>query len=214
MVFVDLNTIQRSDVWSTHSGRVFRGPIRDNSQQGLSMDTAVDVSPKVIPNDATTFEAGGKVFHKASGLSLNRYGWMEDLNVELGYGRNPMDLFKDHKAAFQQLNKQEFAEAAVSLHYAMTGIARIADREPHAAVKMCMLFWNYEGEDVKTMTDDLMAEKIELVTKEGFDAAFFFTQALSNAPGLLAAYRLSIQNTSEKEEAKGPESGGQNELKT
>jgi hypothetical protein len=52
-----------------------------------------------------------------------------------------------------------------------------------------MLFWNYEGEKVATMTEELMSEKVADMEESGIDFGYFFDQALSTVPGLLSAYR-------------------------
>ena len=155
------------------------------------MDQAVEWSPNPITYDQSVrvVELCGRKYHKADSVSAHRYGWMERLNAELAYGRSVEELFHGDKRAFEELNKQQFAQAAVSIHNNMAGLAKIADNVPHAAFKLCMLFWNYEGEQVGTMTDELMREKVDDVMKSGVDHAFFFVQAASNVPGFLAAYR-------------------------
>lgn len=165
------------------------------------MDPAVkfDPNPLTVAPDAREFTGkSGKVYHKADSLSARRYGIMEVLNVRLGYGRTPLELFNSHKKAFGLLDKQKFAEAAVEIHTSMAGLGAIADGREHPAVAMTMLFWNAEGEDVATMTDDQLAQKVEDVLH--IDVGFFFDQALTNAPGLLSAYREHFRLSSAKED--------------
>lgn len=158
------------------------------------MEHVIELQP-----DAKEFEAGGKKYRKSQRLSFARYGLMEEYNLELGYGRTPKEIFAEQQVQFELLNKQKFAECAVSVHNSMSGIARIVDRDPHPMFKQCALFWNYEGEDVRYMTDELLAEKFKDWADAGIDAAFFFGQAVSNVPGLLAAYRLLTKDYSQKE---------------
>lgn len=155
--------------------------------------------PVTIAPDARTFEANGRTYHKADSISAMRWKWMEMLNVELAYGRNPGEMFAGCRKAFDLLNKQQFAEAAVAIHDQMSGLAKIADGREHVVIRLTMLFWNYEGEDTRTMTDELMERKVDDVMKAGIDIGFFFSQALSNAPGLLAAYREHSQASSKKD---------------
>ena len=174
----------------------------------------VSIEPRTIPDNATQFEANGKVYRKANSLSFNRYGWMEQLQVKLGFGRDPHEMFKSEAEAFGLLNKMKFAEAAVHINNNMSGLAAIAEREPHPIFKMCALFWNYEGESVGTMTDDLMAEKMADWDASGIDSAFFFRSAMVNVPGLLAAYRACISHFSTEILPTGPEPSVSSELKT
>jgi hypothetical protein len=174
----------------------------------------VSIEPRTVPDNATEFEANGKTYRKANSLSFNRYGWMEQLQVKLGFGRDPHEMFKSEAEAFGLLNKMKFAEAAVHINNNMSGLAAIAEREPHPIFKMFALFWNYEGENVGTMTDDLMAEKMVDFDASGIDSAFFFRSAMVNVPGLLAAYRACISHFSTEILPTGPEPSVSSELKT
>lgn len=155
-----------------------------------------------IPDDATEFVANGKTYRKSQRISFARYGLMEEFNLELGYGRTPKEIFAEQQVQFDLLNKQKFAECAVSIHNSMSGIARIVDRahsggaESHPMFKQCALFWNYEGEDVRYLSDELLEEKLKDWAEAGIDAAFFFGQAVRNVPGLLAAYRTLTKDYS------------------
>lgn len=164
------------------------------------MDTELKWSPNpvIIAPDARSFQANGRTYHKADSISAKRYGWMERENVKLAYGRNPGELFQGYKTAFELLNKMKFAEASVSLFDQMKGIGDIADGREHPAIRITMLFWNYEGEQVGSMSEELMQEKVNDVMEAGIDVGFFFAQAVSNAPGLLAAYREHSQASSVK----------------
>ena len=162
------------------------------------MDPALEVITP--PEGCTEFVANGKTYRKSASLSARRYQWMENIRQEMQYGRDPVEVFQTNKQVFELLNKQQFAHAAVLVHGNMTGAAFIADRATHPAVKLFCLFWNYDGEDRKIMTDDLMAEKC--ADMDGVDVGFLFQQAVSNAPGLLAAYRLALEHSSNGESSK------------
>ena len=154
---------------------------------------------RILDQNITEFEANGRVYRKSQHLSFARYGLMEQYNLELGYGRTVHDLFNEQQKAYALVNKQQFADAAVCLHNSMTGIARIADGDVHPMFKQCALFWNYEGEDIRTLSDQQLAVKVQDWTESGIDSAFFFGQAVSNVPGLLAAYREITGVSSNKE---------------
>lgn len=154
---------------------------------------------RVLDPNTTSFEANGKTYRKSQRVSFARYGLMEQFNLELGYGRTVAELFGEQQKLYGLLNKQQFAECAVSVHNSMNGITRVANRDPHPMFKQCALFWNYEGEDVRYLTDELLDIKVQDWSESGIDAAFFFGQAVSNVPGLLAAYRLLTKGSSEAE---------------
>ena len=154
----------------------------------------------VSPNATTITGRSGKVYRKSESLSFARYGMMEKLNVELSYGRTVHEMFQAMKESFELLNnpKGGVADAAVKIHYAMMGIARIADGRDHPAASLCMLFWNTEDEDQGTITPEDLSAKVDDVSH--IDVAFFFGQAVSNVPGLLAAYREITGASSPDEE--------------
>lgn len=145
----------------------------------------------MIPAGATSFTANGKMYHKSESVSFNRHKWLSKLQVELSYGTTVDQLFESQKKQYELLNKQKFADAAVLAHNTMKGIASIADDRAPVAMKLALLFWNYEGEDVRFMTNELMAEKLADMEQEGVDAGFFFAQALSCVPGFISAYTQS-----------------------
>lgn len=163
------------------------------------MDPAVTILPKEIPPDATSFEANGKTYRKASGLSFQRYRWMEGLQQEFWFGRSPEETFKSEKRAYELINKLSFADAAVCLDNSMRGVGQVSDRKINAAFRLCMLFWNYDGEDARFMTDELMASKIADMEAEGIEAGFFFVQAARSVPGYIAACTERSQLSSEKD---------------
>lgn len=151
---------------------------------------------KVEPVTTITGESG-KVYRRSDTISFARYRMMERFNVELSYGRTVHEMFQSQKEAYELLDKLKLAEAAVKIHYSMMGIARIADGRTHPAVSMCMLFWNTEGEPAK-ITPEELEQKVADVSH--LDMAFFFGQAVSSVPGLLAAYRELTPTSSEEKE--------------
>lgn len=175
--------LHRCGLLGGHHGR--------GDKQDLPMDTelAWSPNPKMPGASDTSFTANGKVYHRAEGISFNRHKWLSKMQVELGYGQSVEEFFAGQQEQYDLLNRQKFADAAVSIHNSMKGIASIADDRAPTAMKMTMLFWNYKGEDVRTMTDELMAEKLSDMEIEGISSGFFFDQAFSCVPGLLGAYR-------------------------
>jgi len=156
-----------------------------------------DPNPKRIPPDAKSFMANGREYFKAESVSNQRYLWLQELQVELGYGQTIEDFFAEQRKQYELVNQQKFADAAVSLHNSMNGIRNIADRKPTVAMRIMALFWNYKGEAVGVMTNELMEEKVADWEAEGIDIRDFFREALSVVPGLLSAYAAT--NSSSKE---------------
>lgn len=164
----------------------------------------MDATLEIItpPKDCTEFVVNGKTYRKSGSLSAQRYRWMESIRQEMLYSRDPVEVFQQNKRAYELMNKMQFAEVSVILHTNMTAAAHIADQLPHPLVKMFCLYWNFDGEDRKIMTDDLMAEKV--ADMDGVDSDFLFLSAATNAPGFLAAYRLALEAFSPNGESSNP----------
>lgn len=164
----------------------------------------VVTTPVVIPEGARSFVANGRTYHKAEGLSMRRYLWYQRLSVELATGMGVSDLHAKTREAFDLINKLKFAEASVALHEGLAGYADINEDRYPAAMRMTLLFWNAEGEDIADMSEEIMAKKITDMEEAGIDASFFFVQALTSVHGLVSAY---VERSKGYSPTKRPERG-------
>lgn len=146
-------------------------------------------NPKVILAGAKSLVANGRTYYKAESVSNLRHKWLLRLQVQLAYGRTVEQVFATQKEVHALLNDKKMADAIVRNHDCMKGIASIADDRIEPAMAITLLFWNYQDEDVKDMSDELMAEKVADMEAEGIDMTFFFDQALSSIAGWLSAWR-------------------------
>lgn len=145
---------------------------------------------------ATSFEANGKTYRKASSIAFARFPWLRKLQVDFSYGHSAEELFNGDKKAFELLNAGKNAEAAVALHYNMQGYADIANERHSIASQLMALFWNHDNEDTRYMSDELMAEKMADWEMAGLDLQFVFQQALSAVPALLNAFKQNSGGSS------------------
>lgn len=142
------------------------------------------------------FECGGKTYHACEQLSFARYEKLQTLLIEFAYSGSVGEVYANLKTAFEKLNNQKFAEAAISIHNTMKGIEDI-DRKSTPALKICALFWNVQGEDLADASDIMIDSKISEWGKE-LDVNPFFHQAVCLLPEWRAAYLHYTQNFSEK----------------
>jgi len=144
------------------------------------------------------FTANGKTYHIRKSMSFDRYRMYEKLQIEVGYGANFKQIYDNVKAAYDLVNKSEFANTAVKLHNILAGIKTIESRQI-PALRICALFINADGEDEKVITEEMIDEKIADWEAEGYDIFPFFQLAINSIPDFSLAYKVLSQIHSQTE---------------
>lgn len=156
---------------------------------------AVDLSKKY-------FECQGRKFYVRDSLSFARYREMQKINLEFGYSATFHDIFKNIRAAWDLLNQTKLGEAAVVLHNVMYGVVSLEEKDD-AAIRLCALFIDEEGEDPTVYDEGKMREKIDCWSKE-LDTLPFFQLAANLVPNWTAIYKIvlndGLQAAQKKEE--------------
>lgn len=142
-----------------------------------------------------SFKANGAEYFVESGLSFDRFLMYQMLQVECGYDVSFSSMFENMKKAFELLNKQKPAEAAVIIHNIMQGVAKVEERKI-PVLQMCALFINTKDEDRKKIDNDMVDKKIKDWTEEGLDIRPFFQLALSSIQNFSNAWREISLNIS------------------
>ena len=155
---------------------------------------------KELPADTTAFEASGTKYRVARSVSMDRWEAYELLSVEVGLGRSFAQIMQGLREAYDLTNqvasgKPVFADLAVLLRDMLMGAASVNEGHAHPVLKMCCLFINYEGEDVRTINDEIIAKKLDDWRNEGIDMGFFFDFALRSIPGFFDAYKAVTHGT-------------------
>lgn len=142
---------------------------------------------KRIDFEKGKFTANGKEYTIEGALSIERYAELQIIEKELAYGFTVKSLFDKIKTVWDLLNKMKFAEMAVNLNDMMRGVAKVQEREP-IILKICALFMNTADEDRRTITQDMIKEKITDWKAEGIAMQDFFQVASSSVHGFLEIY--------------------------
>jgi len=142
------------------------------------------------------FECGGRKFYVKDSLSFARYRELQKINLEFGFSATFQDLFKHIREAWDFLNATKLGEAAVVLHNIMYGVVSLDDKDD-AALRLCALFIDEDGEDVTIYDEGKMREKIECWGKE-LSVLPFFQLAVSLVPGWLPSYKIVLNDGSEQ----------------
>jgi len=145
------------------------------------------------------FECQGRKFYIKESLSFNRYRELQKLILEFGYSATFVDIFKNLRIAWDHLNNLKLGDAAVTLHNIMYGIKNLEDKDD-AALRICALFMDEEGEDATQYDEGKMREKVDCWSKE-CSVTPFFQWAANAVPSWINAYRI-VSQSGLKEEGK------------
>lgn len=161
--------------------------------------------PIAVDKNATVIEMNGKKYHKAKSISIARWPFLERYKAAWIHGKQAHEFHKVLGDLYNVVNKGQFGDTAVMLHNLKNDVAGITDtKRLPAAACIAMLFWNYEGEDVGTMSDEHMQTKLNDVSASGIEDAFFFSQALDCLLTSAAASSQTLQPSVGSQPAKTP----------
>lgn len=153
------------------------------------------------PPDATSFIANGREYRISRSISFQRYEAYQILEVELGLART-LDQFQEQvNEAYSLCNqvaagKHVFADLAVLLRDMHIGTRLIGQGEIPTVLKLCALFINREGEDVRVVDEGTIDAKVHDWQQAGIDVRYFFGFALNSIPGYIEALRAASLDTS------------------
>lgn len=144
---------------------------------------------KSIDFSKKEFMANGKKYIISDKISINRYAQYQKILPQLTYGLSFDEIFKALRAAYDNLNKQKFADSSVIIHNLMNGISKVEETSRiHPALKIASMFINTESEDVKIYDEEIANKKIEDWMQEGYSMSDFFNLALSSIQGFREQY--------------------------
>ena len=155
---------------------------------------------RIDPN-TEMFVANGREYRVHKSVSFDRYEAYEILQVEIGLSRTFAQFQAQINEAYGLCNqvasgKPVFADLAILLRDMMIGASLVGERQTNGVLRMCALFINREGEDIRYIDEALIESKVEDWRIEGVDMSFFFQFALRSIPGFFEAYKATSLDTS------------------
>lgn len=153
---------------------------------------------------AKSFIANGTEYFIAESISIERLRIKNRLDIAHGYGGDFGQVFKSVKAAYDKLNEQKTADASYELRKLMEGMVNVDEGEI-GSVRLCTLFMNTLGEDVRYYNKAVMDKKIADWEKEGIDVNFFLLKAISGIAGFMPALNEHTPNSLSPTAAPEPE---------
>lgn len=151
-----------------------------------------------IADDAKEWNANGRVYRPYPSVSIDRWEAYSVLQVEAAFGQTFSQMDKGLADAFSLLNQPQPrpVEAGIILHNIRLGIKNINDKRGPALLRLCALFINREGEDIRFIDNELIESKIADWRAEGIELRYFFRFAIRSIPGFIAALRSLSPDTS------------------
>lgn len=149
---------------------------------------------KKIDLSAGPFKANGKLYTVSNSFSLDRYKMYENIELEMGYGRAWSDIYDEGLKVYDALNRSKFADASVMMHNLIQGVKNIKNKMP-PAMRMCALFINHEGEDVRYISEQIIQQKIFDWNEEGLDPEPFLTFGVNSMRGFQERYKKLTQDS-------------------
>lgn len=153
------------------------------------METKNTRQLKKLDLSKKTFMANGRLYRIDSELSIERFAEYQILEKEAGFGVNFKTIFNSLKQIHSLMNEVKFVEAAVKLDNLMRGVAETEKRKP-TLLKICALFINREDEDITTINNTIIEEKIN--DWKEYDVNSFFQFALATIDGFIEIYKNAM----------------------
>lgn len=145
-----------------------------------------------------TFIANGNKYYVTSTISIGRKKMLDQVKVKLGTGMEVGEMF----AFMSALDKELIADRSpihnlsqarqLNLN-AMHNLKALIENDTDAVLQFCGLFINKEGEDTKTISKEIIDEKIKDWTQEGFAYDDFFLFAINSVSGL-QSHLIELRN--------------------
>ena len=150
------------------------------------------------------WKINGKSYSVNPTLSMARWEAYKLLQIQAAYNMDFQKMDGIIQETKEHLNKTDFFNAAVCVNDLELGLAFMQEVQPmDPVIKLCFLFINYKGEDIRTITEDEMRVKWEDFQTAGVPWNFFLTFARNSIPGYTEASERATPNTSRREMVTG-----------
>lgn len=124
------------------------------------------------------FTANGKTYHISTQYSIYRSVYAEEAKIEMETGVRVGRTMSEWQTVFELLNAGKLAEASVHAYNQMKAINGFYER-PDPVLRLAACYVNYEGEDVRTISDEIVNQKKIDWAEEGYTIQSFFLLALT-----------------------------------
>lgn len=133
---------------------------------------------KAIQPGTTKFTANGNIYRVHHDLTVNRYVWLEKLQVIAAFGGDYDNLFRRAKSSYDALNAGKIADAAVLLNGLLESVNQGKSNDDPVILKIATLFLSKNDETIADWSESWASSVIDDIAKEGYSMSDFFSLAL------------------------------------
>jgi hypothetical protein len=158
---------------------------------------------KRLKEDTRRFEANGKTYVVHESLTMDAFKIYDELRVEMEAGNTVGDMLGLLKTAYELLNKNKLADAAVCIYNAINVSERIESKRPQAWAYALTLFVRPDGHDLTSWNEADALGWIEDWNAEGYAVDDLFILAVACKSKLDTGFLRSFPDTLQKESESG-----------
>lgn len=138
-----------------------------------------------------SFVANGKLYTVSHTFAIGRFSAVEELEEELIALGDKLSCHQVMLSAMAQINQINFGGAYTTLFNKIESDQRNA-RLTHYMLRMCAAYINYEGEDVRYLTEEVIKAKMNDWSEEGLPVLPFYSFAVSVCNAAMERYRKPL----------------------
>lgn len=151
---------------------------------------------RLNPNERV-FVANGNKYFISSELSVARFHEFQILQLEINLNLTLQDVGVKLAEWAKLKNQQRALDADILIWKLIEGVQNVGQRE-HVLLRVCALYMNRENEDLGTISEDMISQKIEDWAE--YNVNDFFGRALNSTNGFYANYNAMLQTISGQKE--------------
>lgn len=135
-----------------------------------------------------TFAANGKIYTVSDSFNVGRFDKVEELEEELIMVGDKRTCHEVMASAMGKINEFNPGEAFTLMYNKIESDQRNA-RLTHYLLRMCAVYINYQGEDVRYLTDETIKQKVSDWSAEGLPIAPFLIFAAGACREVLTRFK-------------------------
>lgn len=149
---------------------------------------------QLIIQPGVSFEANGRTYTASETFTIGRFEKVEEMEEELMMFSGKKTCHQIMLQAMAHINAYKPGDAYTLLYNKIESDQRNVKLN-HYILRLCAAYINYEGEDLRYLSDDTIKQKINDWAEAGLDINPFLFFAVNVFKELLQHYKQPIVNT-------------------
>lgn len=164
----------------------------------MENETGTEIKPLILEPGAT-FIANGKTYTVTEDITIGRLQKVEELEQEAFALSQTRDWHTLGRLILQRINNNEPGMVHTLVYNKMEADLKSA-KVAHYLTRVVCAYINWNGEDVRYLTDETIKVKMDDFAGEGYSAAPFLLLAVRLCRGLFESYKVPILSILEEAE--------------